>query len=294
MQALSRYREFAADRGAAVITGRPSALASALLKISGVDERIPDAGPARGRRDERVLHRPRVGARTRSPACSPRTRRWRSASRRCRASRRSCRAGAPRRSPRRWASSTRCSGSARSRPAARPAVRASPPRTSTLETTHGITHARRGRDRLPAAGHRRLRADRRATIEEVVRGTGAGDRHDASRPSDDEFGYRWMILRDADVEDLVGRRQRGQRRARRSAATATACCARCSPSRTPTAARSTSSTTTSAARWYPFVPGRGRAAAQHRARAAAQGAVGAELPIEPELERWFPLWGIPI
>jgi heat shock protein HtpX len=41
MQALSRYREFAADRGAAVITGRPSALASALLKISGINERIP-------------------------------------------------------------------------------------------------------------------------------------------------------------------------------------------------------------------------------------------------------------
>lgn len=41
MNALSRYREFAADRGAAVITGRPSALASALLKISGTMERIP-------------------------------------------------------------------------------------------------------------------------------------------------------------------------------------------------------------------------------------------------------------
>jgi len=41
LQALSRYREFAADRGAAVITGRPSALASALLKISGMMDRIP-------------------------------------------------------------------------------------------------------------------------------------------------------------------------------------------------------------------------------------------------------------
>jgi heat shock protein HtpX len=41
MQALSRYREFAADRGAAVITGRPSALSSALLKISGTMQRIP-------------------------------------------------------------------------------------------------------------------------------------------------------------------------------------------------------------------------------------------------------------
>ena len=41
MQALSRYREFAADRGAAMITGRPSALASALPKISSGMARIP-------------------------------------------------------------------------------------------------------------------------------------------------------------------------------------------------------------------------------------------------------------
>ena len=41
MRMLSRYREFAADRGAAVITGRPSALSSALLKISSGMERIP-------------------------------------------------------------------------------------------------------------------------------------------------------------------------------------------------------------------------------------------------------------
>ena len=41
MLALSRYREFAADRGAALITGRPSALSSALMKISGAMESIP-------------------------------------------------------------------------------------------------------------------------------------------------------------------------------------------------------------------------------------------------------------
>jgi heat shock protein HtpX len=38
---LSRYREFAADRGSAIITGRPSALSSALLKISGQMDQIP-------------------------------------------------------------------------------------------------------------------------------------------------------------------------------------------------------------------------------------------------------------
>jgi heat shock protein HtpX len=43
MRMLSRYREFAADRGAAVITGRPSALSSALLKLSGTNDRIPQS-----------------------------------------------------------------------------------------------------------------------------------------------------------------------------------------------------------------------------------------------------------
>lgn len=38
---LSRYREYAADRGAAAITGKPSALASALLTIDGSMDRVP-------------------------------------------------------------------------------------------------------------------------------------------------------------------------------------------------------------------------------------------------------------
>jgi heat shock protein HtpX len=41
IRALSRYREFAADRGAALITGAPEALMSALMKISGVMQRVP-------------------------------------------------------------------------------------------------------------------------------------------------------------------------------------------------------------------------------------------------------------
>ncbi|MFJ4683204.1 zinc metalloprotease HtpX [Streptomyces sp. NPDC091377] len=41
IRALSRYRELAADRAAALLTGRPSALASALTKVDGTIARIP-------------------------------------------------------------------------------------------------------------------------------------------------------------------------------------------------------------------------------------------------------------
>ena len=42
VRALSRYREYAADRGAAAITGDPGALASALLTIDGRMDRVPE------------------------------------------------------------------------------------------------------------------------------------------------------------------------------------------------------------------------------------------------------------
>ncbi len=41
IRALSRYREFAADRGSAILTGRPMNLASALMNISGTMKHVP-------------------------------------------------------------------------------------------------------------------------------------------------------------------------------------------------------------------------------------------------------------
>ena len=66
--AISRYREFAADRGAALITGAPENLMSALQKISERHVPDPTARPARGREHERVLHHPGVGEERDEPA----------------------------------------------------------------------------------------------------------------------------------------------------------------------------------------------------------------------------------
>jgi heat shock protein HtpX len=41
IRAISRYREFIADRDGALMTGKPSKLANALLKISGTLKRVP-------------------------------------------------------------------------------------------------------------------------------------------------------------------------------------------------------------------------------------------------------------
>ncbi len=42
IRAISRYREYAADRGSAQMTGKPAKLANALMKISGSMNQVPD------------------------------------------------------------------------------------------------------------------------------------------------------------------------------------------------------------------------------------------------------------
>lgn len=134
-------------------------------------------------------------------------------------------------------------------------------------------------------------------MEEVVTATG-GDNGTTVTTQDDSYGYRWMILRSPtgapSVEDLAvginavsssietagfGERllcavfafldAKGQRiyfiyNYKRGA-------------------------------WYPFVPAPGDAQERSTERELQLKAqVGDELPLEAEIERWFPLWGIPI
>jgi hypothetical protein len=46
--------------------------------------------------------------------------------------------------------------------------------------------------------------------------------------------------------------------------------------------------------WYPFVPAAGEQQRSTERELQIKAQIGNELPIEPEIERWFPLWGIPI
>jgi hypothetical protein len=46
--------------------------------------------------------------------------------------------------------------------------------------------------------------------------------------------------------------------------------------------------------WYPFVPAPGEQQRNVERELQLKAQIDGELPIEPELERWFPLWGVPI
>ena len=58
LRALSRYREYSADRGSAIITGQPSDLASALMKISGLMDQSPQGRLEENGRNECLFHYP--------------------------------------------------------------------------------------------------------------------------------------------------------------------------------------------------------------------------------------------
>jgi hypothetical protein len=47
------------------------------------------------------------------------------------------------------------------------------------------------------------------------------------------------------------------------------------------------------ATFYPFIP-RGERARDNAAELRLQASLARELPMEPELERWYPVWGVPL
>jgi hypothetical protein len=129
-------------------------------------------------------------------------------------------------------------------------------------------------------------------MEQVVRSTGeeTGTTVDTS---DDSFGYRWMIMRDSDVEDLVVAVNAvneaialGGYGDRVLAAVFAFEDAQKRPIYFIYNVKRGS--------WYPFVPAAGQQERNVERELQLKAQIDGELPIEPELERWFPLWGVPI
>jgi hypothetical protein len=128
-------------------------------------------------------------------------------------------------------------------------------------------------------------------MEEVVRGTGE-ETGTTLETADDSYGYRWMVLRDDDVEDLaVGVNAVSDALALGGYGERVLCAVfafRQADDRHVYFIYNYKRGT-----WYPFVPaGPQQRDVEQELRVKAQ--VGTELPVEPELERWFPLWGAPI
>jgi hypothetical protein len=134
-------------------------------------------------------------------------------------------------------------------------------------------------------------------MEEVVTATG-GDNGTTVSTEDDSYGYRWMILRSPSAAPSVEDLAVGINAVSGSIETAgfgeRLLCAVFAF----TDAKKQSIYfiyNYKRGSWYPFVPAPGNAqerSVEHELQLKAQ--VGSELPLEPEIERWFPLWGIPI
>jgi hypothetical protein len=134
-------------------------------------------------------------------------------------------------------------------------------------------------------------------MEEVVKATG-GDTGTSVSTQDDSYGYRWMVLRNPEgapsVEDLavginavsssIETAGHGERLLCAVFAFADA-----------QKRRIYFIYNYKRGFWYPFVPDGAANTNQRSTERELQlkAQIGGELPIEPELERWFPLWGVP-
>jgi hypothetical protein len=133
-------------------------------------------------------------------------------------------------------------------------------------------------------------------MEEVVKATG-GDTGTRVSTEDDSYGYRWMVLRNPDgapsVEDLavgingvsgsIETAGHGERLL-------------CAVFAFADAQKRPIYFIYNYKRgfWYPFVPAGSEQQRSTERELQIKAQMASELPMEPELERWFPLWGIPI
>jgi hypothetical protein len=127
--------------------------------------------------------------------------------------------------------------------------------------------------------------------DELIRSS-AEDTGTQVETADDEFGYRWIVLRDEDFDDLVVSLNTvsSQLQAGGYGDRLLACVFAYEDDKGQPVYFIYNFKRGS---FYPFVPtGDKKRDNERELRIKAQ--VERELPIEPELERWFPLWEIPL
>jgi hypothetical protein len=129
-------------------------------------------------------------------------------------------------------------------------------------------------------------------MEEVVRAT-AKDSGTRVESTDDSYGYRWLVLRGSEFDDLVVNINAVSTSLQDGGYGDRVLCAvfafEDSQSRPVYWIYNYKRGT-----YYPFVPARGDQQRDNERELVLRAQIGGELPIEPELNRWFPLWGIPI
>jgi hypothetical protein len=129
-------------------------------------------------------------------------------------------------------------------------------------------------------------------MEEVVRGTG-DETGTTVEAKDDEFGYRWMVLADPDFEDLVVGVNGVSTAIQGGGYGERILCAVFS-FRDDKQRRVYWIYNYKRGGFYPFVPSGGAQQRDNERELRLKAQIGAELPVEADLERWFPLWGAPI
>ncbi|HTX09076.1 MAG TPA: hypothetical protein VME22_10725 [Solirubrobacteraceae bacterium] len=129
-------------------------------------------------------------------------------------------------------------------------------------------------------------------MEEVVKAT-ASDSGTTVSSSDDTYGFRWLVLRGSDFDDLVVGIN----------AVSSALEGGGYGERVLCAAFAFEDSRKRPLYWiynykrgafYPFAPAGPGEQRDNERELVLKAQIGKELPVEQELERWFPLWGAPI
>ncbi len=167
----------------------------------------------------------------------------------------------------------------------------------TLQSEHGIAPAGKAAIVFQALATSEFEATLK-DMEEVVTATG-GDSGTTVATENDSYGYRWMVLSNPagtpSVEDLaVGINAVSSAIETAGHGERLLCAVFAFADQNNK--RIYFIYNYKRGYWYPFVPAAGGSEQERSTERELQikAQIGEELPIEPEIERWFPLWGIPI